>query len=307
MMNLFARILSHAFAILIVVMLALGFMYRGELFPDLELPDYLSLKATEEAQPAAEAEPVPEVAIATPAPVPEPPVAEAAAPAEAEPVIEAPVPAVEPAAEPEPAVEAPVAEAAAPAEAEPLIEAPVPAVEPAAEAEPMPEAVPAEPEPEMLVTEPAAELEPAVEAVPAPEAEPAEPEAAAIAPEIAPPPTVESGSADAEIAAMRPYQLLAKAREAFWLRDYEVAEKHYQVLTQREPDNPDGFGELGNMYFSQGRWEEAAAAYYEAGIRLISEGLLTHAGQMVEIIRGLNGTQADDLEKQIEAARSESP
>ena len=71
-----------------------------------------------------------------------------------------------------------------------------------------------------------------------------------------------------------PYEVMAKAREAYWLRDFELAEQQYHKLTQLEPDNPDGYGEMGNMYFSQGKWEEAAAAYYQAGARLLNDGLV---------------------------------
>ena len=99
---------------------------------------------------------------------------------------------------------------------------------------------------------------------------------------------------------------MAKAREAFWLRDFETAEQQYRQLTQLDPDNPDGYGEMGNMYFSQGKWDEAAAAYYEAGTRLLEEGHVEQAQQMVEVIRGLNGPRADDLEAQIGAVSSSS-
>jgi len=104
-----------------------------------------------------------------------------------------------------------------------------------------------------------------------------------------------------------PYKVLAKARESFWLRDFETAEQLYRKLTQLEPDNPDGYGELGNMYFSQGKWDEAATAYYEAGTRLLDEGLVSQARDMLEVIRGLNGPQASDLEAQIANATATSP
>ncbi len=103
-------------------------------------------------------------------------------------------------------------------------------------------------------------------------------------------------------AAKKPYELLAAAREAFWLHNYEDAEKNYRALTKLEPENPDGYGELGNMYFSQGRWEEAAAAYYDAGIRLVREGHIDRARELVSVIRRLNGKQADELEKLISSA-----
>ena len=104
-----------------------------------------------------------------------------------------------------------------------------------------------------------------------------------------------------------PYEVMAKAREAYWLRDFQLAEQQYHKLTQLEPDNPDGYGEMGNMYFSQGKWEEAAAAYYQAGARLLNDGLIQQARQMVDVIRGLNGAQADDLEAQINAVAAPSP
>ena len=41
MMDNLARIISHGFAVVVVILLGIGFIYRGELFPDLELPDFL--------------------------------------------------------------------------------------------------------------------------------------------------------------------------------------------------------------------------------------------------------------------------
>jgi tetratricopeptide (TPR) repeat protein len=99
----------------------------------------------------------------------------------------------------------------------------------------------------------------------------------------------------AKPAADNAYQLLAAAREAYWLRDYETAESKYRELLALQPDNPDGYGELGNMYFSQGMWEQSASAYFDAGTRLVKEGQLEQARQLVDVIRGLDGSQADEL------------
>jgi len=124
---------------------------------------------------------------------------------------------------------------------------------------------------------------------------------------LAAPETNEISQANTATVAETPYKVLAKARESFWLRDFEAAEQQYRKLTRLEPDNPDGYGELGNMYFSQGKWDEAAAAYYEAGTRLLNEGLVPQAREMLEVIRGLNGSQASDLEAQIADATATSP
>lgn len=111
-------------------------------------------------------------------------------------------------------------------------------------------------------------------------------------------PAEETASAPEQTA----YELLAAAREAYWLRDYEKAEEYYRQLIQLEPDNPDGYGELGNMYFAQGQWEDAAASYYEAGVRMVNQGMVVQASQLVDVIRGLNGDQADELELQVKNA-----
>ena len=103
------------------------------------------------------------------------------------------------------------------------------------------------------------------------------------------------------------YRILAAAREAYWLRDYATAESKYLQLLALQPDNPDGYGELGNMYFSQGQWEQSAAAYFEAGTRLVQERQLEQARQLVDVIRGLDGSQADELNALINAAQSVAP
>ena len=131
------------------------------------------------------------------------------------------------------------------------------------------------------------------------------PAATAPQPELAAPDAPQGpAQASAAPAAANTYPVLAAAREAYWLRDYETAENKYRQFTAMEPDNPDGYGELGNMYFSQGMWEQAASAYFDAGTRLVKEGQLEQAQQLVDVIRGLDGTQADELNKQIAAAQA---
>lgn len=93
----------------------------------------------------------------------------------------------------------------------------------------------------------------------------------------------------------RPYHVLAAAREAYWMRNNEEAESLYRQLIALEPENPDGYGELGNLYFSLGRWEDAASAYFEAGSRLARTGHIIEAENLLEVIRGLNAPQVDEL------------
>jgi TolA-binding protein len=112
----------------------------------------------------------------------------------------------------------------------------------------------------------------------------------------------DSSTASGVIESKRPYELLAAAREAYWLHDYDLAEANYRKWMELEPDNPDSYGELGNLFFSQGKWDEAASAYYEAGVRLVKSGNLQQAGELLEVIRGLNGPQSEDLERLIKQA-----
>lgn len=280
-MNLIARILSHGFGLIIVALLVVALIYRGELFPGWEMPDFLALdSAPEQAADAVSGEVKRD--------------GEQAVPGEqsdlAAPDVMPPVETT--------ATDGGMASDSAPA---------------TVEAEP--EAVEAEP----VVTEDSAAMpvvdgSAADEAVPAPTAEGGETAADTGAENLSVPETAQAADTGQAEAVPTPaenapavtdttsYSVLAAAREAYWLRDYALAEQKYQDLIALQPDNPDGYGELGNMYFSQGAWEQAAAAYYEAGVRLADQGYVREARQLVEVIRGLNGTQADVLAEKVQSA-----
>jgi hypothetical protein len=365
MMDNLARIISHGFAVVVVILLGIGFIYRGELFPDLELPDFLVPSSEKMADTGDHMDkPQPGIDVTQDTTADEPVEAASSAPVETsatapEARVESPEAAAVGVAGEEIAVNPAVQETAetgmvtgtvvetlqAPAEE---ISSPPPEESGTSEGAGLgesgsavtagtiptpvsPEGTPVEPQ--VAVPDTAADAQPAAvleettlgsgispEEVPqsdsrtpvsAPGEEP-EPPAETAVPESPPVTGAEvqpdvSGDAQSTrgpISEVKPYELLAAAREAFWLHNYDDAEKNYRALTELEPQNPDGFGELGNMYFSQGRWEEAAAAYYEAGTRLISEGRLDPARELVNVIRGLNGQQADELNKLITSATS---
>lgn len=242
-------------------------------------------------------------------PVVEPqPAEEAAAP---EPVVE-PQPPAEPDAE-EPAeasvttVPGMTAEPAPPAtetvaadEVAPAIEVPPPAemrTEPAPaagiEAEPESESITSTPAADSGETVPAGEGQPDTVSIPAPGTVAETPSMVAVAePDVAP-----------TLDMTRPYHVLAAAREAYWMHDHEKAESLYRRLIDLEPENPDGYGELGNLYFSQGKWDDAASAYFEAGSRLARTGHMMEAQNLLEVVRGLNGSQADELAAIINESR----
>jgi Tetratricopeptide repeat len=369
MMDNLARIISHGFAVVVVILLGIGFIYRGELFPDMELPDFL-VPSSEIAADAGgghrdKLQPATDLTQGSTADEP----VESASSAPAGPPMETPATA------PEVTAETPEATASVTTE-ESIV---TPAVQETEEIATLTETVaeplhtpaeeksspsadesvaaggagtdetgstvtpghvatpdsfdvtPAEPQvavpdstaggkPEAVLQETASEPGISPETVPqsgsltttsAPDEAPALAAEKAV-PESLPATVAEMQSGDRESAQsppgstgkVKPYELLAAAREAYWLHNYDDAEKNYRALTELEPQNPDGYGELGNMYFSQGRWEEASAAYYEAGIRLIGEGRLDPARELVTVIRGLKGQQADELNKLITSAAS---
>jgi hypothetical protein len=371
MMDNLARIISHGFAIVVVILLGIGFIYRGELFPDLELPDFLVPESGKMADAGDHLDKLqPGIAVTPGAAAGEP--VEAAPSVPAAPTVETPVTASEAGVE---APEAPPSDvtsevvtanpaAQGTAETEIVTETTVETLQPPAEEVPPPAAeapesteggnagsgesgalpptVPSEgthTESQLEAPDSSASAQPAAVAeetaseagispgtvpqsfpptpitgeeshpVTVPDEGPAVPTGTAVqgsspvtVGEVQP--GVAGQSPSGSTTEVKPNELLAAAREAFWLHNYDDAERNYHALTELEPQNPDGYGELGNMYFSQGRWEEAAAAYYAAGTRLVSEGRLDSARELVNVIRGLNGQQADELDKLITSAAS---
>jgi tetratricopeptide (TPR) repeat protein len=310
-MKLLARLLSHGFAVALVVLLAIGFIYRGELFPEWELPDFLAFDSAESTADDAlagkiEPAPIQEEQLASgpatgdqQASGVEDAAAGAMPPVEVVEASEAEMPAAPAVEEDTPAVEAPVTTIEV--VEEPLVLEVQESVEEAAP--PVPEATadaPTETVSQDAGTAPA----PVPEAVTAPDvAESAAPMPSSVEPVVASEEAAQDPASQVEADEAVPYyQLLASAREAYWLRDYQTAEDFYRRMIADDPDNPDGYGELANMYFSQGNWEAAASAYYEAGSRLVKAGLLAPARELVDVIRGLNGPQADALDQEVQAA-----
>jgi tetratricopeptide (TPR) repeat protein len=93
---------------------------------------------------------------------------------------------------------------------------------------------------------------------------------------------------------------LIQAREAFWNRDLAKAESLYSELTTKQPDYPDLWGEMGNVYLAQNKVKEAADAYYKAAELLIDEGRLRQVGQLMGVIQMADPDKAMILDKKIQ-------
>ena len=102
-----------------------------------------------------------------------------------------------------------------------------------------------------------------------------------------------AASKDSETSSER--DLLISARKAFNQGSMIESEKFYIELIQLDNDNPDNFGELGNVYYSQGKWDDAGQAYYEAAVRLITDKNYNQIAYLQRVIQGLNTEHAEKL------------
>lgn len=94
------------------------------------------------------------------------------------------------------------------------------------------------------------------------------------------------------------------ARKSFYQRNYEQSEKSYQQVIDSTEDNFDAYGELGNVYFNQGKNKQAASAYYEAAAILVKKGQVNRARSLMGLLRHLDRTKADELQKLIDSSAS---
>ena len=89
------------------------------------------------------------------------------------------------------------------------------------------------------------------------------------------------------------------ARQTYWMGDALGAEKIYLKLAVVEDDNPDIYGELGNVYYAQGKWNDAGKAYYEAAIRLLNLDRNNQVNYLLRVIQGLDTDSAEKLKQKI--------
>jgi tetratricopeptide (TPR) repeat protein len=94
------------------------------------------------------------------------------------------------------------------------------------------------------------------------------------------------------------------ARKSFYQRKYDESEKNYRYVIDNTEDNFDAYGELGNVYFNQGKNEQAASAYFEAAAILIRKGQVNRARSLMGLLRHLDKSKASELQKLLDSAVS---
>lgn len=93
--------------------------------------------------------------------------------------------------------------------------------------------------------------------------------------------------------------MLLVARQTFWNGNPLDSEKLYLDLAKLHGNNPNIYGELGNVYYSQGKWEKAGKAYYQAAVRLLDLKQTQQVNYLLRVIEGLDAESAEKLKLKI--------
>ena len=97
---------------------------------------------------------------------------------------------------------------------------------------------------------------------------------------------------------------LAQARQAFWQRDLPKAEALYKQQIETAHANANSWGELGNIYYLQAKWQLAARAYTEAALLLLDKGDFPQAMFMRYIVMGLDPVQVKRIDERVKALQA---
>ena len=92
---------------------------------------------------------------------------------------------------------------------------------------------------------------------------------------------------------------LTEARQAYWARDIAKSERLYKVITAADKTNAHAWGELGNIYYLQSRWQDAAAAYTEAAISLVEQGDMRQAMYLMQVVAPIDRKQAHRIHERL--------
>jgi tetratricopeptide (TPR) repeat protein len=95
-----------------------------------------------------------------------------------------------------------------------------------------------------------------------------------------------------------------KARKSFYQRNYALSEQSYQEVIDNTQDEFDAYGELGNVYFNQGKNQQAASAYFEAAAIMVRKGQAKRAKSLLGLLQHLDQSKAEELQKLIDSASS---
>jgi tetratricopeptide (TPR) repeat protein len=117
-----------------------------------------------------------------------------------------------------------------------------------------------------------------------------------------------SGAAPEAIvaAAAPPAATLDNARAAFSNGDFQASLQAYKEYIALDSGNIDARGELGNVYYVSGNYQEAAQTYYDLSKILIGQKQLDQVPALLPVIGQVNPSLADELMQQISQIQQQS-
>lgn len=101
--------------------------------------------------------------------------------------------------------------------------------------------------------------------------------------------------------------LMQQARQAFWARDLLRAENSYRQLIEGGQGSADTWGELGNVYYLQAKWPQAAEAYTEASLLLIDLNAVPQAMYLHHIVMRMDRQQAIRIDEKLRSLYTAAP
>ncbi|MCI4680853.1 hypothetical protein K9U39_01325 [Rhodoblastus acidophilus] len=98
-------------------------------------------------------------------------------------------------------------------------------------------------------------------------------------------------------------ELLARARAAYARHDAAAAISAYRAYIDRNPATCEARGELGNIYFAEGRKRDAAQMYSECAIKRLEAGDIPGAIALISPVIMSDPVVADELMRRIDMAQ----
>jgi hypothetical protein len=103
-----------------------------------------------------------------------------------------------------------------------------------------------------------------------------------------------------------PADTLDKARLAFTNGDLQGSLAAYKEYIARNASNLDARGELGNVYYVSGNFQEAAQTYYDLSKMLIDQKQLDMVPALLPVIAQVNPSLADELMQKMYQVQQQS-
>lgn len=100
-------------------------------------------------------------------------------------------------------------------------------------------------------------------------------------------------------------EFLDKGREAFSSGDMGGAVAAYKDYLKSNTTNADAYGELGNVYYLTGHYQDAAQSYYDSAKLLIEQKQTDRVSALLPIIAQVNPALADELAQKLSHSPSQ--